>query len=141
MGNHVAYEEPRKPLTRLFPLIPQSNREQPCRNESRFAKSEQKSRHHECRNAFLKSLKSCYQAPNKNLTTDPDRGPYTIQDEIAGYFQENNAERKELLAHVELTLSNADIAKEEVCKGVSCFVSIFKLIHLSIQHDRFPPKA
>ena len=81
------------------------------------------------------SKASIRHVPSKYLTAYPNRRPKTVKDDIAGnlpsglvdvkvsatvitHFQQNYAQRQELLADIILILSNTDILQEVIRQGI-----------------------
>jgi hypothetical protein len=76
--------------------------------------------------------------PGNDLAADPQGRSNAVQDEVAGdlqllvhcsppccrstYFKQDDSERQQLLARVELVLGNADILEEVVREGVAAGV-------------------
>jgi hypothetical protein len=57
-------------------------------------------------------------AEEEQLKREPLAGADTVEGHVRRDLEEHDAERKHLLAHVELILSDADILEEVVCESI-----------------------
>lgn len=108
----------------LLACVPSTECPKSTRNKSRLGNPKQKSSRHEGTVVILEGLEGTDCTEEEELDSQPLPWTDAVEDHVARYLEEHDAQGEHLLADVELVLGYADVDKEIVCQGIGNISSI-----------------